>query len=217
MAWLSQNSQVRSLDDLLNCEGDKQLQVAITFDDGYSSVAELAAPIMARHGITGTVYLTASCMAEDSDSRQPSNPALGHFPGERFMLWSEARDLYKAGWQVASHGMTHEDMTQQGEVALRSQMQGARKLIEDRIGNCCNAFAYPWGRHNAKVRCAAREAGYAHAAGTIHAPLREEYDHFAFPRIDVRRNYSLKDIEQITRGDWDYLGHIQTARSIFHS
>lgn len=210
--WLAKNTQVLPLEDLLAGRGDGPLQVAVTFDDGYASVARVAAPIMTRHKIPGTVYLTAACIAWHEADRRDSDPALGHLMGESFMLWSEAQALHAAGWQIGSHGLDHVDMTQLNAAELRHQLEGARALIKQELGAPCPAFAYPWGRNVAVTRAAVAAAGYSHAAGTIHGPVGAEAPRLAFPRIDVRREYTPRDLASMVRGDWDYLGIIQALK-----
>lgn len=212
MAWLSRHTHVLPLDTLLEGSDTGQIQVAVTFDDGYASVAQVAAPIMARYELTATVYLTTACIADDETKRIDSDPTSGHLAGERFMLWSEARALYSAGWQIGSHGLDHVDMTAQSPTELHRQLQASRKLIEEHIAAPCIAFAYPWGRNDARTRQAATAAGYVHAAGTLHGPVLQETTRLAFRRIDIRRSYALSDLESILRGDWDYLGRLQAMR-----
>lgn len=212
MTWLARNAQVLPLDALLEGHGTAPLQVAITFDDGYASVAQVAAPIMERLDLTGTVYLTAACIGNDEASRQASNPASGHLNGERFMIWPETRALQASGWQIGSHGLDHVDMTVQIPDALESQLQSSKHRIESNLGVPCHAFAYPWGRNIEQTRQAVHTAGYAHAAGTLHGPLCAASPQLAFPRIDVRRDYATDDVESMLRGDWDFLGAIQSIR-----
>jgi peptidoglycan/xylan/chitin deacetylase (PgdA/CDA1 family) len=212
IAWLAEETRVLPLDTLLEGKDPAPLQVAITFDDGYASVAQYAAPILARHGLTGTVYLTAAQIVEKEGQRPASCPELGHLSGEHFMLWSEARTLHAAGWHIGSHGLDHIDMTSLPPAELCRQVQGSRDLIEAEIGAACRAFAYPWGRNNAPVRQAVAKAGYAHAAGAIHGVLGDNTSHFAFPRVDIRRDYILADVRSIVRGNWDYLSEIQARR-----
>lgn len=210
MAWLASHAQVGPLGAVLASDKTEALQVAITFDDGYASVAEVAAPIMERHGLVGTVYLTANCISEAV--QQGSDPDKGHLDGEMFMTWPQVQALQLSGWEIGSHGMDHVDMTAQSPDALQRQLQGARGLIESKLGTACTAFAYPWGRNRQETRDAARAAGYAHAAGTLHGPLTQASPSWAFPRIDIRRSYSLPDVIAMLRGDWDYLGLLQALR-----
>lgn len=212
MEWLARHAQILPLDTLLEGDSSERLQVAITFDDGYASVANVAAPIMARYGIAGTVYLTAACIGVDESNRKESDPALGHLHGEHFMTWSEAGSLRDAGWQIGSHGFDHVDLTLQGPKALENQLIASKDLIESTLGIRCDAFAYPWGRNTISTRRAVSAAGYRHAAGTIHGPLRSQVPKMAFARIDVRRDYKTSDLARILRGDWDYLGIIQFVR-----
>lgn len=212
MSWLSRNAQVLPLDTLLESEGTERIQVAVTFDDGYASVANVAAPIMARYGLIGTVYLTVACIGENEASRQTSDPACGHLAGERFMIWPEASALLASGWQIGSHGLDHVDMTSQSPEALEFQLKDSKHQIEANLCRPCPAFAYPWGRNNNRTREAVCAAGYSHAAGTLHGPLRSGSSKLAFARIDVRREYNTRDLERVIRGDWDFLGAIQYFR-----
>ena len=172
---------------------------------------------MAHHNIPGSVYLTAASIADKEEDRRSSDPTLGHLAGEQFMLWSEVRALYDEGWQIGSHGLDHVDMTKQDDQALRCQLQGARALIEGRLGASCLAFAYPWGHNNLRTHLAVAAAGYDHAAGTIHGPLTMNGPALVFQRVDIRRDYTLADIENILRGDWDFLGPIQAWRLRRHA
>lgn len=212
IAWLAKNAQVLHLEDLLSGRGDGPLQVAVTFDDGYASVAQVAAPIMARHNIPSTIYLTASCIASREADRRESDPSIGHLAGEKFMLWDEVRALHDAGWQIGSHGLDHVDMTSLNASELNDQLRGARALIEQELGVPCPAFAYPWGRNSWRTRAAAASAGYSHAAGTIHGPLYVDAPRLAFPRINIHRDYALDDVANMLRGDWDCLGLVQAMR-----
>lgn len=212
MEWLAGNAQVLPLDVLLEGQDAAGLQVAITFDDGYASVARTAAPIMARYGLTGTVYLTVACIGEDESRRQTSDPALGHLDGELFMTWPEVNALRYSGWQIGSHGFDHVDMTKQEPEALALQLVNAKNTIESKVGAPCHAFAFPWGRNSKRSREAVRAAGYKHAAGTLHGPLGKHSPLLAFPRIDVRCGYVTSDVESMALGDWDFLGVVQSIR-----
>ena len=217
MAWLSRHAHVVPLDVLLEGKQAAPIQIAITFDDGYASVARVAAPIMARYGFVGTVYLTADCIGGDEAGRQSSQPQSGHLHGEQFMIWPEVSALQALGWQIGSHGLDHVDMTAQSPVELDRQLRMAKHLIETNLGGPCHAFAYPWGLNTKRTRAAVQASGYLHAAGTLHGPLRSDSLELAFPRVDVRRGYATGDLESMIRGDWDFLGLIQAIRMRHHA
>ena len=65
--------------------------VSLTFDDGLDNTYDSAAPILARHGLAGTVYVTTDFVGE---------------PGR--MTWEELRDLQdRFAWEIGSHSITH--------------------------------------------------------------------------------------------------------------
>lgn len=61
--FLAEHYQLVGPDDLV--AGAPSRAVAVTFDDGYASVADHAAPILERHGATGTVYLVTDVVDND--------------------------------------------------------------------------------------------------------------------------------------------------------
>jgi peptidoglycan/xylan/chitin deacetylase (PgdA/CDA1 family) len=159
--------------------------VAVTFDDGYSSVRELAFPILSRLGLPGTVFVTTSFVGVDRPMAWPGidqwlgGPHQSELAG---MTWEDLSFLAGAGWEVGSHTRTHPRLTTLGDEALADELRGAREDCERRLDLACRSLAYPYGDADVRVINAAREAGYAVGAG-MRIPYRP--DTRRWPRIGV--------------------------------
>ena len=127
MQWLAGTAQVVPIDALLNGAAATGPAVAITFDDGYSSVHEGAFAVLAPMGLPATVYLNTGWIREGEG--RPAQPEMGHHPGEKFMRWSEADALLQAGWTVGSHGVDHLDLTRASAEVCRQQLVRSREEI----------------------------------------------------------------------------------------
>jgi peptidoglycan/xylan/chitin deacetylase (PgdA/CDA1 family) len=204
VSWLGDHTRIVSLDDLLRSDGRQGLEVAITFDDGYASLHDIAAPVLQASGATASVYLNTGRIGEHL--RVPSEALLGHYPDDQFMTWKEVSTLRQAGWTVGSHGLEHLDLTAESADSVFEELVQSKREIEDRIGVPCDHFAYTWGRFNKPVQIMVQAAGYKTAASCLHGPLADNVPRFALPRIDVRSEYELEDFTNIVTGAWDYLG-----------
>ena len=214
MTWLAHNAKPAHLDEVLAAGGASHgLRVAVTFDDGYENLLSVAAPILHDLGFAATAYLSTASIGDGDHI--PSRDADGHYPGESFLIWKEVLALRAMGWTIGSHAHDHVDLSRQSTAELANQLKRSKATIEDHLGSECWHLAYPWGRHNHVVRAAAAAAGYRWAVATRHGPLHAAMDPMAVPRIDVRRDYSLEDFAAAVRGDWDYLGLVQSVRSLF--
>lgn len=211
MQWLAANASLRTVDDLLEDRLGGDLQVAITFDDGYGCLRDVALPILDTVGARPCVYLNTGWVL-DAD-RRPSDATLGHYPGEHFLSWADVRVLDDHGWTIGSHGVDHLDLTTQSEPVVRTQLADSKAAVEARVGTPCEGFAYTWGRSTQRLRELTAAAGYRHAMGGQHGPASKTYDPMAVPRINVANDYSLDDVKAVVRGDWDYLGRIQAFRA----
>lgn len=212
MDWLGKHATVESLESLVNRPEVPGLRVALTFDDGYRSVYSVVAPVLEKLGFPATVYLSTGMIGEAA--HRASDPNLGHYPYEEFLNWQEVAELDRMGWTIGSHGVDHVDLTKLTDEDVAQQLQDSRGEIETRLGKECRHFCYTWGNNNQKVRNLVSESGYFSAVAAIHGTLHSVSDRLALERIDVRREYCLKDFIATIQGDWDYLAVIQRLRRI---
>jgi peptidoglycan/xylan/chitin deacetylase (PgdA/CDA1 family) len=204
MAWLSKQASIVPIHELLNGEAVNGLQVAISFDDGYSSLHERVRPILAEYGSTATVYLNTGCIG--AATRKASETVNGHYPDEHFLTWGEVEALRQAGWTIGSHGVEHLDLTRQAPAVIVRELSDSKREIESRLGQPCEHFAYTWGRFTPPLQQAVKDARYLSAVSGLHGPVSATSDRFALPRIDIRAEYELRDFADVVTGQWDYLG-----------
>lgn len=164
----------------------------VTFDDAYKSV-ENGLAVLERLGVPSTVF---ACSGYAEDGRALDVPELTAeivaYPEElATMSWDELRDLAERGVEIGSHTITHPHLTRLSDAELGRELTESRARLEDELGRACGLLAYPYGENDARVRQAARRAGYAAAFA-----LRESFapaDAFALPRVDLyKRDTSLR-------------------------
>lgn len=86
--------------------------------------------------------------------------------------------------EVGSHSVTHGDLTLAPESRLHTELSDSKAELERRTGGSVTSFAYPSGRHDARVVDAVGAAGYDTAVTTRGAPVRED-DPLCLPRYHV--------------------------------
>lgn len=163
--------------------------LAVTFDDSYRSVFELAFPVLERLGIPGTVFVPTDHAGSDRPMQWPGIDQWLGGPHERELLpmsWDELRQLNGAGWEVGSHTCSHPWLTTIDDATLAHELQDSRARCADELGVPCRSLAYPYGDHDDRVVAATRAAGYT-AACTVPALLRVT-DPLRQPRIGVYNN-----------------------------
>lgn len=68
--------------------------LTLAFDDGLKSQYEIAFKEMQKYGFNGTLFIIAN--------------QTGLFEGRELMSFDNAREMQEAGWEIGSHGMTHD-------------------------------------------------------------------------------------------------------------
>lgn len=214
MAWLAEYSEVVDLNSLLSQapRGNGTPRVALTFDDGYRTLHDVVAPVLAEYGFSATVYLNSGHIGDSA--HEPSNASAGHYPDEAFMTWDEVVALCDQNWTIGSHGVEHLDLTLQPLPVIESELATSKQTISERTGLPCEHFSYTWGHHNETVRHAVAATGYRSAVAGTHAPVKPKSDPFALPRVDIRPDYTLEDFAAVVNGCWDYLGLYQRLRGL---
>lgn len=134
---------------------------AITFDDGYRALYDHAFPVLRRLGLPVTVFLVAKTLPAGSAVDWVTERPLPR-PIPTLTL-DQVLELQEAGVAFGSHSWAHHDLTTLGEEQCERDLRESRELLEDVLRRPVPHLAYPKGRHDERVRRAARRAGYSHA------------------------------------------------------
>jgi len=167
--------------------------VVITFDDGYRDNVENAHGILDKYGMCGTIFLATGHVGHTNRW----NAADG-VPQRPLVSWTEVRDY--AGGPVFSfqgHTSSHPRLTRLPVDRVRDEMARGKRELEERLGQPCYHFAYPYGDFNQMVQDAVREAGYRTACTTRWGHVRLGANLLCLPRIGVANGDRLSDFKRI--------------------
>ncbi|MFE5815697.1 polysaccharide deacetylase family protein [Streptomyces sp. NPDC056479] len=186
-AWLTRRGlRGVSVRELLMARalGQERGLVGLTFDDGYTDFVTTALPVLHRWGFTATVFVLPGLLDSENvwESTGPRKPLLDE-EGIRF-----AAD---AGMEIASHGLTHVDLTMADDEVLHMEVAGSRYQLAEIIDDDVEGFCYPYGHLDERTTDAVRRAGYRYACAIKPGPA--DYGDFALPRIHIgEADYSMR-------------------------
>ncbi len=154
--------------------------VAITFDDGFASTAEVAAPLLAERGLPATVFCVAGYLGGTND--WPSQPRS--CPRLRLASERALSEWHANGLALGCHGVNHEPLAGVDEAGLRREILDSREMLEQAIGAPVGWFAYPYGVAPAAAR-ALVERTYAGACAGGNRAVGGGAARFLVPRVDA--------------------------------
>lgn len=154
--------------------------IVITFDDGHMSVYEQAFPIMNEYEFPGVFYIVANRINNLND----------------FVNAEQITNMVNAGWEIGSHGYTHQDITKNH--ASAAYEIGQSKLdLQTVLDININTFAYPYGEVNPFVAQKVRDYGYRAGIG-LGTSITHTYNTlFYLNRIEIQGDYTLEQFIEI--------------------
>lgn len=154
--------------------------IVITFDDGWRSQYSYAFPVLRKYKYTATFFIYTD--------------GIGH---DYFLDWDQVRVMNNSGMTIGGHTESHPYLVgiTDPEV-LREEIIGGKRIIEDRIGQPIEIFAYPYGHYSDKVIDIVKEAGYVAARSTYKGIHHTKDDLFKMKGIEVTDDFDkfVKDI-----------------------
>ena len=103
------------------------------FDDGYKSTKTAAKPILDEYGFVGSSAAISSVVGTTGD-----------------MTAQDLRDLQAAGWDIASHSVTHPHMPTLSIAGARTELQKSKSALQA-MGLTIDSFVWPYGDYNQSV------------------------------------------------------------------
>jgi peptidoglycan/xylan/chitin deacetylase (PgdA/CDA1 family) len=155
--------------------------VAFTFDDGFTSVFERAAPLLRELAVPATLFLTTGYVGKNN--RWPTQPEGA--PTFDLMRWDQIDRLHRDGWSIEAHGVTHADLRVLNNVDMGRELVQPIETIEMKLGVRPRIFAYPYGYFDQRVVDLVRKH-YCWALTTQLKTLAAGIpDPYRVPRLDV--------------------------------
>lgn len=177
--------------------------VVVSFDDGFRSVYENAAPIMEKYGIRGNVYLPTAYIDNDP----------------KFMTWEQAQKLHNAGtFQMQAHTHDHVDVRTLDADGLMKQLEGSDRLFAQKLGYRPEAFCLPFGTYDRKSAKKLRATGrYAYILGSYYGRISAGRYSGVLPRIGVSNDDTIETFIRKLEGRLDWKGPLQRARLVLQN
>jgi peptidoglycan/xylan/chitin deacetylase (PgdA/CDA1 family) len=162
MKYLKENGfHVISLDQLLDFidykEQIPEKSVAITFDDAWGSIYDIALPILKKYSFPATFFIYTDFIG-----------------GGKAMSWNQIQTLSENGFDIQCQTKTHRNLTalkknesfEEYFKALEMEIDYPNTLIEKKLKKKCKYFAYPYGKTNDLIIAILKKQGYR-AAFTV--------------------------------------------------
>lgn len=205
MAYVAANFTVVSLRQIVAGELPRHARkpiIAVSFDDGYLDNFENAAPVLIKHQVPCTFFISTEKIRDnkpfDHDMR-----ALGF--GLDNMNWDQVRQMRDDGLDFGSHTRNHVNLAEIGDQLALEELAGSLQDVRTELQQQEVFIAFPYGRkkHITPQRIATiRELGYAACFSAYGGLNGADIDLFDIRRIGVNWAFDLAALSARLRG-WD--------------
>ena len=182
--WLSEHGiEVIRLSQLLDfLDGELLLPrhaVVITIDDGELNGYSVAYQVLKERGLPFSLGIATRAIQE--------------YRRRGALSWDQLREMVDSGLcEIASHSVTHRAMTSLPDEVVMDELTRSRQTLLDSLGLTPEAFFYPLGDHDRRIRRLTRQSGYRAAFVAHGGPIVVDTPRFWIPRYDVKPDLPMR-------------------------
>ncbi len=168
-----------------SCGQKTPFSIVLTFDDGYSSDLERAAPILQEFGFPATFFLSTGLLGK-----------------EGMLTRNQARELSCIpGLELGSHGVSHRFLSHLSQEECARELQDSFRSLADLSASNCFSLSAPGGRTSPQVAREAEEAGFRALCTSRPGLFREKDNRFSIPRLPVMKDMTSDDFHALLDPD----------------
>ncbi len=188
--WLS----IARFNDMLDRIADhpERDALAITFDDSNTSDLTIAAPALAKRGLTAQFFVLTGRIGE---------------PGS--LDRAEIDAVVDMGMSIGSHGIAHRDWSNLPATELDDELKASKSTLEDVCGFKITDASIPFGRYNAAVLSRLRSSGYKFAYSSDKGSA--DPTSFLQARTSVRSDTTDDALNDALSGDMPAMSRLRRA------
>jgi peptidoglycan/xylan/chitin deacetylase (PgdA/CDA1 family) len=164
--------------------------VAITFDQGSADLVEAALPVLARHDLRATLYVSTGDL---------SHSWRGAHRRELTLTPEMVVAAARGGVEVGSHGHRRIRLDSLPAFEAQAQIAHSRDVLRE-LGVKVTSFSYPFGAASRAVRTQVIEAGFSSACALRHAMSSPRDDVYQLSRIVITRSTSVEQFAAYLAG-----------------
>jgi peptidoglycan/xylan/chitin deacetylase (PgdA/CDA1 family) len=153
--------------------------VSISFDDGWANQYQNAFPLLQANGQTATFNIISGSLTDQPD----------------YMSGTQVKNLFSNGMEIASHTVTHTDLTTVSQTQLVYEMSQSQATLQNLLGAPVTDFAYPYGSYNTNTITVGEQ--YYQSQRTVDAGLntKDNFDPTKLKIYEVDSNISQAQVQ----------------------
>jgi len=154
--------------------------VAITFDDGFKNVHEVAYPVLKEFGFQATVFLVPGYCGRNNQWNKPGEK----IPTLELLDWDEILEMANSGIDFGAHTMTHPHLSRVSLEHAIKEISDSKAIIQTNLGKEVGFFAYPYGQQTQAIQDFVRDE-FNGACSTQLNRVNLQSEVHSLPRIEM--------------------------------
>ena len=183
--------------------------VAVTFDDGLSSVVENAIPELIQRKIPATIFIPTGYLGNAVDWFDPPFDRLWH---ETVMTVEQLNSLPADLISIGSHSISHKDLTLISKDQAWKELRDSKMKLERILNKEITFFSFPYGHYDPRLLELTRLAGYRFVFTTLRALMSLNNHRYLSERVPVDPSDSRLEFRLKVLGCYGWLPRALTLK-----